>query len=231
MTLRQTIRDHIVDQHFRRDIFVKGPVPMSKTALQERWLRTRFALTSRGADVPRKVRTALGEVELQAAIYDPLIAALETGPKTMGQLLEEPFLAKHGPASVRQALVLLTGQGSCYPCLPELGETERRAHAQAFNEAVAARGFDGDGIAYLASGTMGGGIAVDGARRLVWLARHRNVDNVAEFVLGALRRADQHLLKEGKPLTSREDALNALGEMVQSYDNSLAPVLANLGIA
>ena len=67
--------------------------------------------------------------------------------------------------------------------------------------------------------------------RLVWLARHRKAENLSEFVWDGLRRADQQLMKEGKPLATREDALAAIGQLVQSYDLSLAPVLANLGIA
>jgi len=67
--------------------------------------------------------------------------------------------------------------------------------------------------------------------RLVWLARHRKAEDVSGFVLEGLKQADQQLLKDGKPLATREEALAAIGGIVQSYDASLAPVLANLGIA
>ena len=46
--LRQTVRDHMIDQQFRRDIFVKGPVPLTNPAAKERWLETRFASRAPG---------------------------------------------------------------------------------------------------------------------------------------------------------------------------------------
>lgn len=54
--LRQTVRDHIVDQQFRRDIFVKGPLPLAKALIQEKWLDMGFALTAKNSDIPARFR-------------------------------------------------------------------------------------------------------------------------------------------------------------------------------
>ena len=77
VALRQTTRDHMIDQQFRRDIFIKGPVRLPAHKARERWLDMRFALTMKGAKVQREVRGIRHTVKLQNAIYDPLIASVE----------------------------------------------------------------------------------------------------------------------------------------------------------
>src|SRR6185437_12944787 len=53
VTERETLRDYIVNPVFRRDIFIKGAIPLNQIEARERWLRTRFLLTHGGADAPK----------------------------------------------------------------------------------------------------------------------------------------------------------------------------------
>jgi len=228
--LRQTVRDHMIDQQFRRDIFVKGPVPLTKPAAKERWLETRFALTSTGANIARKVKAPLGEVQLHSELYDPLIAALQNGPRSVRELLGQPELAKLGFPEIRQGLVILTGQGTCHPCLPKAGEAERRAHAAHFNAAVAGRSQDGENVPYFASGVTGGGLKADRVSQLICLARQQKAKDVPDFVYRSLEQAGQRLLKENKTLETREETVAGIADTILRYNETFAPVLANLGI-
>jgi SAM-dependent methyltransferase len=228
--LRQTVRDHMIDQQFRRDIFVKGPVPLSNAASKERWLGTRFVLTSAGSDISRTIRAPLGEVKLQAELYDPLIAALENGPRSVRDLLARPELAKLGLAEIRQALVLLVGQGSCHPCLPEAGEPGRRAHCAGFNAAMVERSRSGADVPYFASGVTGGGLKADRVNQLICLAKRNHAKDVPDFIYQTLQQSGQRLMKENKPLDSRDETVAGIAESVVQFDRNFAPVLTNLGI-
>ena len=231
VVLRHTLRDHIVDQSFRRDIFIKGPTALTRPAAEERWLNQRFALTSMDPDAPRRVRTALGDVELQAALYDPLAAALGSGPKTVQELLSVPDLTKVGSFHLRQSLIILASLGGCHPCLPQTGEDDRCARARRFNAVVAERAKDNDDLAYLASGVTGGGIRTDSIARLIWLARQREAADVPQFVWQALKRSGRRITRAGSTLETVEDNLEGIGESVAMFDRSVEPVLVNLGIS
>jgi hypothetical protein len=228
--LRQTVRDHMIDQQFRRDIFVKGPVPLSNAASKERWLETRFVLTSASSDISRKIRAPLGEVQLQAELYDPLITALESGPRSVQDLLARPELAKLGLAEIRQALVLLVGQGSCHPCLPEAGEAQRRSHSAGFNAAMVERSRTGADVPYFASGVTGGGLKADRVNQLICLAKRNKAKDVPDFIYQALQQSGQRLMKEYKALDSRDETVAGIAESVVQFDRNFAPVLTNLGI-
>ena len=122
---REWLRDMIVSQQFRRDIFVKGALPLSGPAARDKWLDLCFALAMPANEVPRKVASSLGEAELRSNIYDPILAKLDSGPKSMRELMGDPVIAALGWNNVPPALNLLVGQGCCHLALPTDGEAER----------------------------------------------------------------------------------------------------------
>ena len=148
----------MVDQQFRRDIFVKGPVRLPAHKVRERWLDMRFALSAKAAKVPREVRGIRHTVKLQNAIYDPLIAALEQGPKTLREIMGEPALAAIGFNRLVQAVTFLVALGVCHPCLPAQGLAERKLQTDRFNRAVAEESRAERKYSYFASPVTGGGL-------------------------------------------------------------------------
>ncbi len=58
--LRETVRDFMINQQFRRDVFVKGAVPHSVRTAQEGWLAQRFVLSTRPENIELKVEGCAG---------------------------------------------------------------------------------------------------------------------------------------------------------------------------
>jgi SAM-dependent methyltransferase len=69
---KESLRDLIVNQDFRRDIYMKGTFEPAASAL-ERWLDLRFALIARAQDIPLKIKGTLAEATLTPDIYGPLL--------------------------------------------------------------------------------------------------------------------------------------------------------------
>lgn len=228
--LRQTVRDHIVDQQFRKDIFVKGPVALSPGALQERWMEARFVATRKGQNIVRKIQGLRFTADLQSAIYEPLIGALEQGPCSMRELMALPELAKLHPNRVSQALTFLVAKGDCQPCLPEEGLAERKLRADLFNKAVAEHALYDNRYSYLASPITGGGVLADRMAQLAMIARSRQAEDVPRFIWNVLRQAGQSLAKEGKPLTTEAENLAEIGARLADCENNLALLWKNAGI-
>jgi len=119
-TRREYFRDLIVNQQFRRDIFVKGTQRLGFLTARDKWLDLRLVLSVPAADLPKTVKGALGEAKLQDEVYEPIVAKLDGQPKTVRELLANPSIAN---LQLQQALIVLLGQGKCHIALPSSGES------------------------------------------------------------------------------------------------------------
>jgi hypothetical protein len=131
--LRETLRDIVINQQFRRDIFMRGPLPLRGDEGRARWLDLRLALLSRAQDVPRKLAGPAGEVELQAETYDAVLAVLDRGPCTVRELLSDASVAALGGARVQQAITILVGLNVVSPALSIVNEAARLKRTDALN--------------------------------------------------------------------------------------------------
>ena len=87
--LREQTRDYFVNQQFRKDIYVRGATRLSPLDQRERLLNSRFALIQTPELIPLKISQPVGEIGLQEAVYNPLIAELAAknhAPKTLREL-------------------------------------------------------------------------------------------------------------------------------------------------
>jgi hypothetical protein len=74
--LRQSVRDYLVNQYFRRDLFIKGARRFTPGELEQAWRESAFVLTSHPEDVPMHAQGALGQANLIEGFYKPLLEAL-----------------------------------------------------------------------------------------------------------------------------------------------------------
>ncbi|MDY8108853.1 class I SAM-dependent methyltransferase [Fulvimarina sp. 2208YS6-2-32] len=232
--LRETVRDYMTNQQFRRDVFVKGPVQLAPRAAQEAWLDQRFALSTSRADVPLKVTGSQGEAALQAEVYTPLLDGLAGGPKTVRDLVADPAIAGLGGARLQQAFTVLVGSGHLQPCLPAKDEARRAKGTKAFNRAVIERALDGADLAFLASPVTGGGVTVGRFQQLFLKALFdgkKSPDEWASFVWQVLSAQNQRILKDGRTLETAEENLSELKVQADTFSEKQLPVLKSLQVA
>lgn len=228
--LRETVRDHLIDQGFRKDVFVKGPIRLSKPLMRERWLDTRFALSRPGREISPQVQGRGYSLALQSEFHQALIAALDHHPRTVREIMASPDLAKHSADKVIQSMVYLIGQGTCHPCLAEDGLPERRSRAEAFNMAVATQALHGQSYSTFASPVTGSGVRVDQVDQMIFLALRRGEANVPAFVWSSMNEIGQRLAKDGRTLTEEEHRTELEARVIE-FEAKTAPVLRSLGIA
>jgi predicted O-methyltransferase YrrM len=230
-TERETLRDYLLNQRFRRDLFVKGKVPLARDEAGERWLNTRFVLTTPRSDVPLKIMGALGEASLQAEVYVPILDALSEEPRTTRQLLADPKVEAVGSGRVLQALIALVGSSHLQPALDEAGDTERRAHTRAFNLAVLRTARVSDDLRFLASPISGGMVPVDRVTRLFLLALEEGQADVPAFVWGVLNSVGARVAKDNKKLETPEENLAELRVLFETFNSRQLSVFRSVGIA
>ena len=230
-TSRETTRDYMVNQQFRRDLFIKGAVPLGFFSVRERLQNIRFALLLNRRDVPSKVSGALGDASMQPEVYGPFLDALESGPRTLRSMQSIPAVADLGWARTVQALAVLVGAGHVHPCLDEKDDARRRESTHRFNSAVMELARDSNDIQALASPITGGGIAVDRFDQLFLLARQNKHPDPPAQVWQILDRIGQRLIRDGKPIDSTEENRAELQTRYAAFLENRVPVLEQLGVA
>lgn len=229
--LRETVRDYMVNQQFRRDIFIKGAVPFGFFSTRERWQETRFALSMHRPDVPLKVVGGLGEAAMQPEVYGPFLDALASGPKTLRSMQAVPAITELGWARTIQAMSILVGSGHVHPCLDEKNDAKRRESTRRFNRAVMEQARHSHDIQALASPVTGGGINVDRFEQLFLLARQNKQPDPPALVWQNLTALGQRLIRDGKPIETTEDNQAELKSRYATFMEKRLPVLEQLGIA
>ncbi len=228
---RQGLRDYIINQQFRRDIFAKGPLPLSITEAQALWSEHRFALSTHRADVPLTAAGALGEGSLQAEVYTPILDALAAGPATFNELTANKIVADLGWSRITQALAVLVGAGHVQPCLPAANEAKRAQRTRAFNTAVLDRAKFSADLQFLASPVTGGGVAVDRIQQLFLAGMTQKGVDPVDHVWAVLSSQGQALLKDKKPLDGPEANKAELRQRFIDFSEKRLPVLKQLGVA
>jgi SAM-dependent methyltransferase len=226
--LQEETRDMLLGRQFRRDVFAKGIVATSQIRLRERWLDTRFALTSWEGNFDMTFESPLGKLQLRPDIHGPLIELLRKGPTTLREAVER--LPKPAPnwGSITDVIKVLVGRGDLQPALPAVGDAARAASVRAFNSAVLARVMDSAEFSYLASPVTGGGVGVDRLTQLYLFTQQRAqadpADMLATLALGAVT-ADG-----GEAQSKTAAARDFAQKQITRIETEMVPMLRKLGI-
>lgn len=233
--LRQSVRDYLVNQQFRRDIFVKGLRRVTPLERSETLSAQGFMLTSPPADVPLKVQGALGEGTLQEHIYRPMLEVLAENnyePKSMRRIAGHEKVRSLSPAHITEALLALTGSGHVSPA--RVPAATSRAHCKALNQAICMRSRSTADINYLASPVIGTGVAVGRMEQLFLLGLGQGKSSAADLaghVWGVLQLQGQRIIKDGKTLEAAEENVSHLTGLAQLFLDKRLGILKALEIA
>jgi SAM-dependent methyltransferase len=226
--LAEMTRDMLLARQFRRDVFVKGPVPLGEPASHERWLNTRFALTTPVKLVDMTFETAIGKLQLRPDIYAPVMEVLAGGPITLRDLIERLPMPRPAWASLTDAIKVMVGRGDLHPCLPADADAKREASTQGLNSAILARATQSSEFGYLASPVTGGGVRVDRIAQAYLMAR-RLESGDPEANLIELAQASAVSPADGQAL-SPEQAVAAARKEMTRVENEVLPLLTQLRI-
>ncbi|PJI44319.1 MAG: hypothetical protein CTR53_00995 [Ferrovibrio sp.] len=226
---REVMRDFITNRQFRRDLYIKGRLSLDAGERTARLLATRFILTTPDDAIQRNVLTPLGKLALSTEVFDPLIAVLARGPRTLAQLVEDEALRALNFNAAMEAITVLIGQNHIQPCLPAAGDAERAKSTTTFNTAILERAVHSSDLQFLASPLTGGGYQIGRFEQLFLLAGQRKLDPAA-FVAECLAARNEVLLRNGQPLTSPEENLAHLRERHEAFRQRTIPILQQLSI-
>ncbi len=232
---RQTVRDFMVNQQFRKDYWVKGARKLSPLEQVEALRVQRVMLTSPRADVSLKVNGAVGEASMQETIYNPVLDALaDHKPKSLGQLEQALKGQGIGMSQLVQVILILTGTGALTAVQDEPHVSKSKKRTDKLNAHLINKSRGSVDISYLASPVTGGGVNVNRFQQLFLLAIEHGKKQPAEWasvVWEVLTAQGQKLVKDGKTLETAEDNLAELHLQAQAFAAKQLPILKALQIA
>ncbi len=234
--LNQTLRDYFVNQQFRRDIFIKGPRPLTQLEQIELLRAESFVLLTPAEDIPGKVTSSLGEVTLPENFHRAIVEVLAEdacAPKTLQQLASHAKLKSLPFSQIVQALIVLSGAGFAHPAQSASDQT--RAQCRALNEHLCTRARSSSDIAFLASPVSGGAVSISRFYQLFLLGMQQHnlktEADLAAFVWAILSAQGQRLIKDGKTIENADANRAELTSAAQLFLRRLLPVLKALEVA
>ena len=229
---RQTTRDFMVNQQFRKDYWVKGARKLSALEQAEALRQIRVILTTPRADVAFKVNGALGEANLNEGVYTPVLDLLgDHKARSIGEI-EALLKDKLNVAQLTQAVTVLSGAG--HLSAVQVNSSHAAKTSKAINTHLMLKARGSNDVSYLASPVTGGGVPVSRFQQLFLLSMHqgkKQPDHWAKDTWSILADQGQRLIKEGKTLESAQENLAELTAQAKEFSEKQLPILKALQIA
>lgn len=232
--LRETVRELLQNQQFRRDLWVKGRRPLGKRQQWQRFCAQRLVLVSAGSEGGLKVNGARGEIGLQDAAYRPLLDALQTadGPISVAELARQLPDGGYDNALLWQTVVTLVGMGLVALAQSELAVAQARPYCDRLNAHWWAQADGCSDNSYNVSPVTGGGLSLGQVPQLILAARAAGCHSVDDWVAYARQRfvGQGRGLSKGGQAVQGEEAINAELRAQMRQFEQLLPSLRRLQI-
>ncbi len=232
---RESVRDFMVNQQFRRDYWVKGERRLSVLDRAEALRAQQVILIVPRADLSLKVKGALGDADMNENIYNPILDCLaDHNPMTVNQIYDSVKDVNISWIQLVEAIVVLVGAGHIAQVQNEKTSSLAVINTRKLNRYLLNKAKTSNEISYLASPITGGGVMVDRMPQLFLLAMQEGKKEPAEYAQFALQIVEaqgQKLLKEGRTIESREDAIALLMTEANNFVLNKLPILEALQIA
>jgi SAM-dependent methyltransferase len=232
---KQTVRDFMVNQQFRKDYWVKGARRVTPLEQVQSLREQRILMNTYRPDVSLKVNGALGEAALSESIYVPILDLMSDFKiRSLGQI--EQALKDKGVsfAQINQAVLVFCGNGVLTTVQEDSKITKAKKYTDKLNTHLMHTARSSSDISYLASPVTGGGVGVGRFNQLFLLALQqgkKKPEEWAQYVWDTLAIQSQRIVKDGKPLESPDENLTELKEQANTFAEKQLPILKALQIA
>jgi len=206
---RETVRDFILNIQFRKDYWVKGCLRLSPLERVEQIRALRMVLTVPRSKVLLKATGAIGNFDMHANRYDPLLDFFaDYQPKSFAQL-EQHFQGEGNSfEELFEAVVIMAGAGHLTLAQDESTVQAAMPSARRLNRWIMEQARGSTEHNYLCCPVTGGAVVVPRIVQLMLLARERGATQHEDWVRevwACLSMQGQNLVLEGRTLSGDEN--------------------------
>lgn len=227
--LKQDFKDTALNNQFRKDIYVRGPVKLVGEQQRKKLCEMKFQLTEQAQNIKFTFKTPLGEVMGKPEAYNQIIDYLKGREASLLDVEKNTNLSF---IDVVQSCMLLLSNSSLHPSLDK--DVKASKLANNLNAVLAKRAEDQDTHHYLAAPMIGSAVTATYLDRLLLNAYNcegiREVDKLVDYALSSLQARNLTLNKEGKALSGVEEVRVEMTERAVSWQKNLLPLWKELGV-
>ncbi|MDD2850389.1 MAG: class I SAM-dependent methyltransferase [Desulfuromonadaceae bacterium] len=231
---RETVRDFMVNQQFRRDYWVKGARKLNTLECSEALRAQRVILTKPSADVSLEVTTQVGIATMNKSVYVPILDALsDHKPKSIDQIKQAVKDKSLSIVQVMEAVMILIGTGSLSAVQDDEVIAKARTYTDKLNTHLIDKARGCNDIDCLASPVTGGGVAVTRFQQLLLMAISKGKKQPLEWatsVCEMLAARGEKVVKDGITLESPEKNLAEITSKAHAFAEKQLPILKALQI-
>jgi hypothetical protein len=232
---KESVRDFMVNQQFRRDYWIKGAIKLFPVEQAELIKKQRIILVSADEDIQLKVKGALGEANLNQSIYAPIVTFLSDHKvKSIEEIIAKVKEDSVKPDQVLQAVLVLIGAGHIASVQNDDQFTKAQQSSKKLNEVLIEKARFNAELSTLASPVTGGGHTVGRIHQLFLLALSKGKKQPQEWaqsVWEILSSQNQRLVKDGKAIDLAEDNIFELTRQAEEFSLKKLPILKAINIA
>lgn len=232
---RETVRDFMMNQTFRKDYWIKGARRLTRQETADGFRRQRVVLAGPRSGLSLHVTATLGKFVPARSICDPILALLaDYRPRTLGQI--ELAVRDQGIdlAKVVNFVLTLMETGAVCPVQDDAVIKAARKQTDRFNAYLCDRACRRVTASVLASPVIGTGL-IDVGRvvQYFWLGASLGKKQPAELAAHAaqiFRAADMTILDEEARYLAPDGGLAPLTAEATFFNEKLVPLLKALQI-
>ena len=235
---RESARDFMVNQQFRRDYWVKGARSLTPLEQAESLRNVSVILSAYRPDVSMKVTGALGEATLSESVYTPVLDLLaDYKPRTIGDL--EAYFAQGGEggnltlSQITQAVLILCSVGVVALTQDESQVAAAKVKTDKLNLHLFNKARSSNEVGYVASPVTGGGVALGRFEQMFTSSAKHGAETPTQWaaeVWSILATQGQRLLKDGVQLEAAEHNIAELTVQAEAFALKKLPLLKALQI-
>ncbi len=231
---KESVRDFMVNQQFRRDYWVKGVRRLNRVEQLEVLRQQRVVLSSYRPEMQLKVTGALGEADMAERVYGPILDALASNkPISLGEI--EAAVSKHeiNFSEVMQAAMLLIGAGHLHIAQTDDEVTTTKVQSDKLNDHLISLAKGSNDVSHLASPMIGGGFPVNRFQQLFILAfksGQSSPEDWAKFAWQTISSQGQRIIKENKTLETDEENYAEMLTQAQAFAEKTLPILKKFAV-
>lgn len=228
--LKQDLQDIAINQSFRRDLFSRGARRGFRREIDAVSEMRLHLITRPATDGTITVDTAFGEITLVPEAFSEVFGALESGPKTIGELASLQAMQAQGREGAIQILLLLLHSARLGIEAIDAGAPD---NARRLNLVLAQAVAKGAPYDHIAAPVLGSAIKVSNAEMLLidcWLESSGKADaaRLAKGLAERLARLGRKLKEDGKDLTGAQ-AEQRFADMAKRFLEQSLPRWRALG--
>ena len=232
---KELVKDFLLNQRFRCDVYVKGLAAMSPADSRRGLRDMAVGLVKSPGDVKYTEKYNVGELKFDHARSHGVVEALSGGAMTVGELVAYPALKRFTEARVLETVHTLISAGQIAPFATPAPRTKKQTGKfmvpSAVNRFILGHSMEPGARNLLASTIAGRGVRfVFSDLRLTYEVVNGDVDGAPERVWEEIEKRGLYVKRGGEALKGREASVAELQKQFVTYKAKILPLLMQLGI-